>query len=278
MMYSSRAEEAHAFLQRHHTDLTVYVEDSTCSNSYRSYFKRILNIDRFRVHKIGSKSEVISFYENRDKPKPRKYICIIDGDYGYLFDSNQDKANLHYLRCYCSENLLISKDPIYEILEEIKSDVNRDELELICNFDDFINSSIKHITKLMIAYALSHKFAPGIETTGASILRYTTQPNTCNLSSDKINAEIKHQVSEQLKHVSAEMLWNEARVIRKKINEKTILKSASGKSMIMPIIFMWLKSHGFKNDIDSLKVRMAKHCALNVDTDLLQKIEILTST
>lgn len=272
MLYSRRAEEAHAFLLRNHTDLIIYVEDSTCSNVYRCYIKRIIGSDNFRIHKLGSKSEVQSFYSNRAKPKPRRYICIIDGDYGFLFDSNVDAENLHYLRCYCSENLLISKEPIYEILEEIQSDVDIHEFESRSVVEGFISSVIRNLHGLLISYALSQKHAPSIETTGASILKLTRQPNTHQLSKAKINDAIKSQTAEQLRYTNRSTLWRDAREIRRRIVEKSVLKTASGKSMLLPLIYMWLKSHGYRNDIESMKVRMAKHCALNVDEVLLGKI------
>ena len=237
---------------------------------------RIVPSATIRVYQIGCSNAVKDFYRDAKKPKPARYLCLIDGDFGYIHGTNQSGPNLHYLNCYTSENLIVSTEPIDEIIEEIQPNTGTTErVALIQRFTDEIFGQFPMLEKLMIAYCVTNSRVPTTATVGASILSLTVSPNSYKLCPIKYKDVLRQYSSQLLSDGERPSIWNEIREVRKQIKNKGVSRSASGKTMILPLVYQWLRSHGYRGSIDSLKVRMAKHCSLDVDIDLIKKTQAI---
>lgn len=277
--YPRKAIAALAYLFRPYNDIDVYVEDTTCRNLYQILLDRMLNGQAkvSRVFQLGGRTEVLKACTQDQGGESRPRLYIIDGDFDALLGNDvSDMSHLYQLRAYCSENLVITSNAIREVTVECLPNVSREEIESIIQFSEFLDDVVGKLVPLLVMYGVAHLLDTGIETTGFNVMRLTVQKSGApHLSEDKVQQRITEVRTALQQQYSKEEIDSAIEVVEERLPKTTVecAKLIPGKTCLLPLVFHCLRHRGkFKGTSDQFRVRLARHCELNVDPGLLDAV------
>jgi hypothetical protein len=278
--YSIKSRKSYGFLYRSYNDVDVFVEYTTCRNMYEELVNRILagKAKVSRVIQLGGKPEVLSECE-KNQYSMRRQLYIVDGDLDRILDKRHKKLrHLHKLSVYCVENILIDKAALVEILRESMSNDDRNGIEKALNFDELMESIEKYCLSIYVLYAIAMKFDLSFVTVGYHISRLCKGSGArgeWQLSAALAFGRRREMLRGIISEVGRDRYRDEKRRIRRNIERKRLglHQIVSGKDCIFPILHQKIgKSCGFRGNLNSLRVALARHCALDRDLGLVRAV------
>ena len=271
--YSPEAQTARACLLRIYNDIDVFVEDATCQNMYVRLINRILG-SRGRisqVYPLGGRDSVTQRCRDDQGPRSRRRLYIVDADMDLILGLSAPRL-LHYYRLshYCSENLLLSEHAFITLATEARVDVPWAELAVSMALRPLLERAVRILLPLFVAYGVAHELGLGIETTGYRVQRLLTDPNDpSTLSESLVRARILSIVRQIRSQVSARKYRAARNSILRRIARSRRDHSVyiSGKTYLLPLAHLQLrKTAGVSDAVDRIKVRLAQHCELTIDS------------
>jgi len=273
--YSKKALRGLVFLFRPYNDIDIMVEDVSCRNMYETLFERIAD-GRFRIVRIfqlGGRDEVIS--ECAKHAGDTRALYLIDGDFDVLLGKKIVMPNLYQLNVYCSENLIVTGKSLTEVAFECETNKSRDEIAKLIDFA-YVEQQLKQLEQLLVVYIVLKILGSDIPSSSFNVTEALDHVcNPVSINNAKIQKRIDRIVDELAKNHSAESVVEAIKqaegIVRSHPNSS--LRLISGKTHIIPFIFHYLhKRVGFAGNLDQLKVRLARHCELDVDPELVQAL------
>jgi Protein of unknown function (DUF4435) len=278
--YSADAEPARAFLLRNYNDLDIFVEDAACQNMYVRLFNRMLEQSKIHithVFPLYCRKNVIDRCRIDQTIRPRKRLYIIDGDQDLILGRPAPELkHLYRLKVYCSENLLLSENAIIQIGTECHTSRTWHNMALDLSLRKLIDESVHMLLPLFVAYAIVYELNLEIKTTSFPVQRLLKDINDpCTLSTNLIDIRIRSIIKE----IRSTVPLNKYRRVRNSV-VANIMHSRhehstyiSGKTYLLPLIHLHLRKIASLTDSqDRLKVRLAQHCELNIDSELSRAV------
>lgn len=275
LAYSPSAEVSRAYLLRSFNDLDIFVEDVKAQNSYIRLFRRMLNgvATINHVFPLQSRQNVIAACSKDQAARTRKRLYIIDGDLD-LIQGIAPPSLMHFYRLsvYCSENLLLSKVAAIEIAAECESNTNWIDLAAKLNIEGLFEVAQSMLLPLFIAYAVSERLGLGIQTVKYPVQRLCSSPHEpLTLSGYLVRRrleEVRNQILTAIPITAYRALRRQMMVQACNIPGK-LVRLISGKTYLLPLLHLHLQSKvAFVGTVDSLKVRLAANCELDIDPGL----------
>jgi hypothetical protein len=262
-------------LLRQYNDLDIFVEDVSAQNVYIRLFNRMLNgIAKItQVFPLQSRSTVLSECAKDQLPRNRKRLYIIDGDFELIHGTAAPVLlHLYRLGVYCSENLLLSESAAIEIALECDTSAPWHGLALRLDLRSLFDSVNHLLMPLFIIYAVAEWVEAGVPTSGYAVNRLCVSPhNPRTLSAYKI----RRRISEVRAAILAKISMLQYKALRRSFGARLGTDKRqhgsfiSGKTYLLPILHAHLKREvGFSGSSDTLKVRLAAYCELNIDLGL----------
>jgi len=155
-----------------------FVEDNNMTGLYQRLFLKIfpnknieiipaINIINFIDElRTGGKDTLEFIFENLkktlDKKKPRvDYLILFDPDFQLIYNEPVmlKDNNVYYLKMYCIENYLIDKKCIELAIQIHFENLQIEELELLIEFDNWLNLIIDNLIELCGLFAFNYLYA-----------------------------------------------------------------------------------------------------------------------
>jgi hypothetical protein len=283
--YSNRAMIGLAHLYRSYNDIDIFVEDTTCRNAYEALIGRMIgeNVRVERIFQLGGRKAVIEKCRE-DTDSTRKKIYIIDGDIDVLTGKYEKRIkNLYQLKEYCFENLIIDEYALIEVLSETLSNTDRRDIEKVIRFHEIRSELRDCIYGLFVMYALLAELNVSVPTVNFPLARlcYIDHSKVRRVDAKAVRSRIRDLMAIAIKECGANA-FREKKARYKAVfehNKGDFMRCISGKSYIIPLIIDRCRALGsYKDNTDSLKVRLSKHCRLDVDGGLLRIIKKLAKS
>jgi hypothetical protein len=257
-----------------------FVEDTSCRNLYETLINRILEgkAKVSRVFQIGGKDQVLEACKQDQNNNDRKSrIYLIDGDLDLLLGREAPNLSFLYrLSVYSCENLVLCINAVHQVAYECMANQSLPLVQGRIAYTTFINSIENDLLELFTVYAAAHYLDKEIKTVKFHVFRMCdTDGGPPRLSKDKLAQRIGNMKSCLKSKFTSEQLEHKINEIRDRITEKklTAAKVVSGKSYIVPLLWAHLKrTAGYKGSQDTLLVRLATHCRLDIDPNLSSAI------
>ena len=279
LRYSQKAIPALVRLYQRFNDITIFVEDATYTNMYRSYFGIMLDgkANIRKVLPLEGKNNVIEACKSGRYSKYEPAIYLIDGDIDLLMGNTIEyHKNLYRLELYCAENLLVSEKSIIEVAYDSSPDLQKIEIKKKLRYENWLCKIEKQMLPLYLTFAANHYFEAGATTTGLSMhsLCDGKKPDR-SLCSLKIRQKIESLELEILKVTSRNKLNLYRRGLKKRIASEgpNVSKYFSGKTSLLPLLYVHLKNtFEFPDSKSSLKLRLARYPDFTLEKGLPEKI------
>jgi hypothetical protein len=206
-------------------------------------------------------------------PRQRKRLYLIDGD----FDALQGIAppplqHLYRLDVYCSENLLLSELAAIEIARECDTNATWHDLAHRLSLKSLFDRVNALLVPLFIVYAVAELLDAGVTTSGYHVRRL------CQIQHDPKTLSayvIRKRIANVRSAILAKASIAHYRVLRKEVTNRVgtdrqqFGRFISGKTYLLPILHAVLLSEvNFPGSIETLKVRLAANCELDIDSGL----------
>jgi hypothetical protein len=238
-----------------------------------------------RVFQLGGKHAVIEACRNDQQDSSRRRLYIIDGDYELL--TGMDAPHLRYLHrltVYSSENLVFTESAVIEVSVDSLTNKSRTAIRGILDFDAFLGDVVSVLTPLFVGYAAAYLLA---SRKSFSVTFKNSKYNVMNLCEDDgtkvILSEIK--VQDRVEQLRKDLVDNHnvtegeiAAAIQEIENrlpssDVDIVKHIPAKTYILPYLYQYLRRRvNFYGNLEQLKVRLARHCELDVDPVLIHHV------
>lgn len=275
-VYATKSIIALALLFRPYNDMDIYVEDATCRNMYEVLVNRILQgrAKVRRIFQLGGLEQVVDACRADQTESVRKRLYIIDGDFNALFGRQHapELKYLYQLKVYSSENLLFCENAAMEVACECLTNTPRNEIETIVDFNAFVSDVVVALKELLLLYAAIFDLNSSLKTMGFSVNQLVEQSgNYTKISPTRVGQRIAYLRSELSKTHSQEVVEEAMMDIEKLIPNDNckICRYISGKTYLLPLLhFHFRAKAGLASKLDQLKVRLARHCDLDIDAGL----------
>jgi hypothetical protein len=277
--YSVDAEPARAYLLRSYNDIDIFIEDAACQNMYVRLFSRML-AGKARINHVfplQSKKNVIERCASDQDVRPRKRLYIIDADQDLILGLRAPRLkHLYRLKVYCSENLLLSEHAAITIGMESKSSMPWPDMALALAIRPLLTQSSNLLLPLFIAYAIVLMLDLPIETVRYSVRRLLTDvSDPMSLSERLVRIRIISIIRLIRGHVSGKKYRSTRDFVSRQVTKRRLDSDVylSGKTYLLPLLHLQLQRRAAFNDsFDGLKVRLAQHCELTIDSGLQRAI------
>ena len=270
VQYPARAAPALGFLKRSANDVDIYVEDTANPNMWMRILRNLLPVDvRIRsVNMLGGRKNVLDACRLDQIKDGRRKLYIIDGDFDHFYRKPKPRLrNLHRLRCYCVENMLISRSAITTIGAESSPKLDEGAIEAAFEYDAMLASFQDHLKPLFIAYAAAMKVAPNIKTVKYSVYKLMDQVSGLwEINRWLVLGRIREIILE-IKKLNVLSAFNVAyRSIARNVEKWDAMMLVSGKDYLLPVILGRLKSRlKLQCNMEQFKVRLAGECSSSID-------------
>lgn len=281
MQHPKRALTALVYLFRPYNDIDIYIEDTTCRNMYEILIERILNgrAELRRIFPLGGRPAVISRCSLDQTDAQRRRLYLIDGDFDALFGNKvaPDLKHLYQLGVYCAENILFCEHAVCELGCECMTNTFKQEIEEAIDFRNFLLNLVSNLRPLLILYGAAYMLEPSLQTFSYNATNLVQQTGKhVELSRTKTKARCRTLLSELQSSHSMDEIRNAVKYVRSLIppQEDKVINLISGKTYLLPLLNFHLRSKvKFGEDLDRLKVRLARHSLLDKDPGLISAIE-----
>ena len=280
MQYSNRALIALSYLFRPYNDIDIYIEDTTCQNMYQVLIERILDGQARlrRVFSLGGRSEVIKRCSADQRDTDRKRLYLIDGDFDALLGNQvaPHLKRLYQLKVYCAENILFCEHAANELGCECLTDAPKSVIKTLVDFGSFSSSLVSILKPLLILYGAARILDDSLQTSSFNVTRLVEdRGGLVELSRTKTKERFRSLLSELR---SAHSVYD-VRATMKKVRSRLptqhdkVIGLVPGKTYLLPLLGLRLRHRvKFKEDLDRLKVRLARHCMLDKDPGLIRAV------
>lgn len=285
--YSQRAVKALAFLFRRYNDIDIYVEDMSNRNMYEVLFQRMLEgkAKVSRVFQLGGRNAVIEACRNDQLDTGRNRLYVVDGDSDlWTGVAAPNLKHLYRLRVYTSENLVFSETAMVELSLECLTNSSREEIRIGLRLSEFSDDVSIKLLPLFVVYAAVWILGARenrhvhISTTGYSAMQLCDDRETgLYLSDAKITQRIdviKGELVNTYRFSDEAIVAAIAEMETKPPRDpREGWRLISGKTYLLPLLFHYLRRQAhFSGTLEQLKVRLARHCELDVDEGLMPAV------
>jgi len=273
--YHPKAKRGYAYLYRPYNDIDVFIEDTTCRNTYEILLNRILDGKAriTRVIELGGRGEVLQACQANQVHDDRRSIYIIDADFDLLLDVPAPEIDrLYRLQAFNLENLLIDEAAIIEVAVECMPNTEKASVASALNFPSFLDRAAKILVPLFYVYAAARVLNEDIETVGRSVESICAQrKRDLSLSKEKVN-ELKEEILANLRtHYGEECVYKTLADVKESAARRALPLRCmvSGKRYLLNLLFHMLKyKANYAGSIAQLMVRLARHCCTETDRGL----------
>lgn len=278
--YPVKALNAFVYLFRRYNDIDIFVEDTTNRKMYEVLLQRMLGsrAKLRRIFQLPGCDSVVEKCREKQTDSDRHFLCIIDGDFNSFLGNEcyPELNNFYQLKVYCVENLLFSEKSLLEIASECLTNCSHSEVKTKLGFDAFLKDITEKLTPLIIIYYTTHILDNTITTTGLHVDYFykeiqTGRKKEIQLDTDKITRKIQEIKESLRRNFTQDKIEEQIHEIQSVFptDGKDVVKFICGRKYIIPLAYHHLhRKVRYKGDEDQLKVRMARHCELNIDPDL----------
>lgn len=281
MQHPKRALTALVYLFRPYNDIDIYIEDTTCRNMYQILIERILNgrAKLKRVFPLAGRAAVISRCSLDQTDAQRRRLYLIDGDFDTLFGNKvaPNLKHLYQLNVYCVENILFCDHAICELGCECMTNTSKQDIEEIIDFRNFLLNLVSNLKPLLILYGAAHMLEPSLQTFSYNATNLVQQTGKyVELSRTKTKSRCRTLLSELQSSHSIHEIRNAVKHVRSLMppQEDKVIDLISGKTYLLPLLKFHLRNKvKFGEDLDRLKVRLARYSLLNNDPGLINAID-----
>lgn len=277
--YPRRAITALVYLFRPYNDIDVYVEDTTCRNIYQVLLDRMLGgrARVVRVFQLGGRKEVVEACRGDQGKLGRPRLYLIDGDFDALFGNElPNLKHLYQLKVFCSENLVITPGALCEVTLECMPNVPREEIDSIVRFSEFLDDVVEKLVPLLVVYGVVYLLGVKVKTTGFNVMQLTVQRSgTPHLSERKVHQRVADIEAELHKAHRKDEVDSAVQKVKAVLPEAPVdcAKLIPGKTYLLPLVFHCLRHKAkFSGTNRQFRVRLARHCELDVDPGLLAAV------
>lgn len=235
---------------------------------YTKLFQHLFGnrIDIRRVTGVGGKHQVLERFDQlRNNPKNTKEFYLVDGDFDELIGvSIPSHFRLYRLPRYDIENFLVEPKAVAAVAQEQHPKLGTDHYLKKLDFQRWQDSLAKRICRLIACHALLQTLKCSPRGAGSSILRFTSGNDNLP-NEDEISRYINDHCNGQSELTTDEFDRELQDLVgRMGTSSAQILRWASGKKVILPLIICFLKSETSQNiSLDSLRFRLVGFCRLD---------------
>lgn len=276
--YSSRARKGYAYLYRSYNDIDVYVEDKANRAAYEILIRRLLG-DRgrvTRVHQLGGRSVVEEECRKLRGDRTRRRIFVVDSDLGLIYGSRQTRIkDLHIIRAYCFENLIISPAAAYEVARQSDTESASSILLAKIDIEKAIRDAERLFLPLFVAYSIAHFGRCGCSTVAYSVYKLLDVGRDGEISKQRVRERFVEIIGFIWKKIGRERYAAVKRDIYRRINLDDIPRERyiSGKDYLLPILHLRLKGRArFQGNKDQLLAQLTRHSELEVWRSFREKL------
>lgn len=154
-------------LRYHEADLFLFIEDKKMPYIYEELIRRLVNLEIGKIYSLESKKNVLEMFEKwkSSKKELNKCFFIVDKDFDHFRNKIiPNHPNLIELEKYTIENYLITKEGAISLLKTKVFEKDKDELEALLDWENWIKLMYEGFKDLFIAYAIAFKFDLGPNT------------------------------------------------------------------------------------------------------------------
>lgn len=273
--YSERALRALTFFFQPYNDIDVYVEDCACRNVYEILCNRILG-DKAkvtRVFQLGGFTEIVAECTRQSSSSNRRRLFLLDGDFALILNEAPPSLPcLYRLRVYSMENLLLCEQAMVEIVYEQASNRTKEDIRAVVAAESPHRQYEHILMSLFVLYAIAKTHIPSMPTAGHHVYRLCRRQDRALVIDLAMLRSRRSEVFRELSNIiGRQHVLSEYRRLRELLRAQSLSARhvVSGKTYLFPLVDSWFRrSAGYRGDCDSLKVRLARYCRLDIDPGL----------
>lgn len=259
-------------------DIEFYIEDTDQENLYYNILSKLFSNIKFeKIFPLNGKDNVIKECEKNINDKGKIYIT--DKDFDDILEIKKNFPNLFYLDCYSIENLLISRNSLYEIVKERHPKYKNNDISNQLNYDKLLDA-LKCLQELAILFLIIKKVELGIEFLSINTHRDFHIDTDFSYKSNNIT-DYKVQIENKLKQIDGRLtLMGQIKKFKKHFkNNNLCLKNIPGKYLLI-LINDLLKKKGLihQYSIESFSFKLSKEVDIDNFNSLKENIEEYMST
>jgi hypothetical protein len=226
-----------------------------------------------RIFQLGGRKAVIEACRADQATDGRPRLYIIDGDFDIICGKPKIELNhLHRLSVYCSENLVITENALYEVAFESATNKTREQIKTEFNFTDLLQTIDTNLRSLFVYYAVAHTLSPELPTVSFNVTRMLDMKSKPKKFSQSQLKERIRSIRDKLVAIHGEAKIDAALGEvhdRMPKQPEEFIRVISGKTYVLPLIYHFIRDvYNYRGTLDQLKVKLARHCELDVDKDL----------